>query len=120
MGIHYRSQDYSKICLCSKTHQYNQADETPFGLEYLGKCVGISASAKAAEAIPVGTFQPSDSAELLPEPKDIIQSLGTPISLQPYQINREQFKNTYKIVKENRSSSPSGRNVGHYKQLIPS
>lgn len=92
---------------------------TPFSSGYLGECIGRSAVTEAAEAILNGTFCPEAPEDLLPETIDILNALGSPLPVQQTSttssISLEEFRNTYKIVKETTSSSPSGRHVGHHK-----
>ena len=72
-----------------------------------------------AEDVLQGTFLIPDSEPLLPETREILNELGKPLTIQPCTvkvcISSEEFKSTYKIVKEATASSPSGRHVGHYK-----
>ncbi len=99
--------------------QYNQAENTPFGSGYLAEKIGMSASTQSAEDVLQGTFLIPDSEPLLPETREILNELGKPLTIQPCTvkvcISSEEFKSTYKIVKEATASSPSGRHVGHYK-----
>ncbi len=109
----------AKYVCAQNTRQYNQAEEIPFGSEYLGRCIGQSAATAEASAILQGTFHPNKDENLLPETLDILSSLGKPLPMGNHittsSITPEDFISTYKIVKENTSSSPSGRHVGHYK-----
>jgi hypothetical protein len=109
----------AKYVCAQNVRQYNQAANTPFGSGYLGKCVGQTALTEAAEAILNGSFRPDTSEDLLPETMDILNTSGSPLPIQQNSttssISPEEFSNTYRIVKETTSSSPSGRHVGHYK-----
>jgi hypothetical protein len=59
---------------------------------------------------------------LLPETHSLLQTLATPRpTLTPEDlitITPEEFIQTYKFTKENSSSSPSGRHIGHFKAVL--
>jgi hypothetical protein len=100
------------------TAQYHQAVTTPFGSGYLADTIGFNIDKPGAADILNGTFEISPSANLLPETKRILKFLQEPCHSTPdlpSEITPEEFKSTYKIVKERTSSSVSGRHVGHYK-----
>jgi hypothetical protein len=103
------------------SRQYSQALYTPFGSGYLADQIGLNASTQAAEDLLKGSFTPDVTQVILPETLEILDELGKPLSLQERvthaRISVEEFKQTYKIVKESTSSSPSGRHVGHYKAV---
>jgi hypothetical protein len=106
------------VC-AENSRQYSQALHTPFGSGYLADQIGLSASSPAAENLLQGSFNPDVTQIILPETLEILDELGKPLSLQERAtqatISIEKFRQTYKIVKESTSSSPSGRHVGHYK-----
>jgi len=111
------SQQIRSANLC----QYNQAEATPFGSGQLANLMGPFADSSPAVALLSGMLPPN--VELpLKETQTILSNLSRPLSLAPQtilsELSPDQFRSTYKKVKENTSSSPSGRHAGHYKVVV--
>jgi hypothetical protein len=108
------------IC-AANIRQYNQAEQTPFGSGPLATAIGPLADSSASIDLLNGT------TSTLPEPVlretgELLRNLAHPLSLThqnlSFEISSDQFRSTYRAVKEHTSSSLSGRHVGHYKAVI--
>jgi hypothetical protein len=101
--------------------QYNQAAPTPFASGRIAEDIGHLASSDAASSLLNGSI-PASWSSPLQEVNDLLQNLSQPFTLIPQTVNdfitAEQFCSTYKVVKENTSSSLSRRHVGHYKAAV--
>jgi len=111
----------AKHISAANQRQYNQATDTPFGMEPLKTYFGYKGDTKGADNLVDGHLPTPDiMQQLLPETQSILkylatfikQPLGDPI---PLTITKDQFKNLYNNIEERTSSSPSGRHLGHYK-----
>jgi hypothetical protein len=113
--------DTMKHTGAAKVRQYNQAEHTPFGSGELAQSLGSLADTPIASSLLKGTV-PNLQTTLLPETINILTNLSTPLTMASQEISAsispEQFVSTYKNVKENTSSSLSGRHVGHYKAVL--
>jgi hypothetical protein len=103
--------------------QYHQAHRTPFGQEPLSSYLGYRADTKGAKDIIQGNPLPSQIKDTLPpETQALFNRLSTLASNTfpevPSVISPDQFKSCYKVMSENTSSSPSSRNLGHYKAAV--
>jgi hypothetical protein len=103
--------------------QYNQANQTPCGIEPLASHLGYKASTSGSEDIIRGLkLPPNIAATLLPETVaffNTLSSLATEsYTAVPAHITSKQFISCYKAMDERTSSSPSGRHLGHYKAAI--
>jgi hypothetical protein len=105
----------------TNARQYNQAQESPFGMEPLKSFFGYKGDTTGAEQLIEGKLPAPDiMQQLLPETQSILKYLATfprrdqgdPTSPA---ITVEQFCNLYHRMDERTSSSPSGRHLGHYK-----
>jgi len=96
--------------------QYSQAEGTPFGLGQLANLMGPLADSPSAIALLSGMPLPLQETQLL------LENLSRPLALAPQtilsELSPDHFQSTYMKVKENTSSSPSGRHVGHYKAVV--
>ncbi len=96
--------------------QYSQAENTPFGLGQLANLMGPLADSPSAIALLSGMPLPLQETQLL------LENLSRPLALAPQtilsELSPDHFQSTYMKVKENTSSSPSGRHVGHYKAVV--
>jgi hypothetical protein len=101
--------------------QYNKAAPTPFASGIIAEGIGPLASSKMVYSLLEG-FIPKSWSSPLKEVNDLLQNLSLPLPLTPQivtdSITADQISSTYKIIKENTSSSLSGRHVGHYKAAI--
>jgi hypothetical protein len=106
----------------TNTKQYNQAEGTPFASGYLVDCLGDVLTSEAADRLLSGHVDFDMGKVPLQETKNILNFLATPYPqlTSPCfgRISPERFISNYKVVKENTSSSYSGRHVGHYKAVL--
>jgi hypothetical protein len=92
------------VC-AANARQYNQAYQTPCGTEPLASHLGYKADTVGAEHVIQGEALPPNIAdELLPETKDIFQTLSS-LATQSYpqtstRITSEQFIACYKAMDE--------------------
>jgi hypothetical protein len=112
----------SKICAANAA-QYHQAFDTPFAQEPLLTHFGQSADGPGVQPILAGPLPPDNIKDhLLPETKDILRAIANLPSPQPgtrdTSIDPSKFGSLYKVLHERKSSSISGRHIGHYKAAI--
>ncbi|MFO0446277.1 MAG: hypothetical protein ACK51L_01300, partial [bacterium] len=93
------------------------AHYTPFGSGQLADQLGRRGDTPLSQDLLRGTIPPNLPTDLLPETFRILHSLTreVPTSQSSPIITGKEFINTYKVAKENTSSSTSGRHIGHYK-----
>jgi len=105
-----------EVCKINSS-QYHQAHYTPFGSGQLADQLGRRGDTPLSQDLLRGTIPPNLPTDLLPETFRILHSLTreVPTSQSSPIITGEEFINTYKVAKENTSSSTSGRHIGHYK-----
>jgi hypothetical protein len=91
--------------------QYNQAYDTPFGSGPLAQAIGRKGDTMAATQLLNGELSTPPVNCLLPETIRLLTTLTCPYPLlktnAPTDITEAKFISTYKIVKEDTSSSPS-------------
>jgi len=101
--------------------QYHQAYQTPFRSGPLADAIGRQADTIQANSLLSGSLQHLPIEDLMPETTRILHTLATPYPKIPehsLKITNDDFIGVYKALKENTSSSPSGRHVGHYKAVV--
>jgi hypothetical protein len=107
------------IC-AANLHQYNQANNTPFATEPLKSYIGTNEQSDRADMVlsrevplPLLDSLQCETKQLLASLKSTSAPMATNVD-----ITVEDFISCYMIVKEQMSSSPSGRHVSHYKAAI--
>ena len=97
--------------------QFSQARFTPLADTPLGRKIGKYGNTQVSEQLLSGTFETSGlSAEIA----RLLQSFVRDPKIKPYEqiITPSMFKGTFKKLSEKKSSSTSGRHIGHYKAAI--
>ncbi len=102
--------------------QYHQAFSTPFGSGPLAQAIGRNAESLQSTQLLAGQMCNLPLESLLPETVQILHTLDSSHpTLHPKQtpeISESEFISAYKCLREDTSSSPSGRHVGHYKSIL--
>jgi hypothetical protein len=106
----------------TNTKQYNQAEKMPFGSGTLAdELYAVVNCSNITERLHSVLMQTTNQ-ELLRETRDILQYLAEqypqPMGNASHTITPKEFVDTYSRVKEKKSSSLSGRKVGHYKAVL--
>lgn len=105
------------ICDINKA-QYHQAHCTPFGSGSLASLIGRRGNTATAKTLISGLLPHRVLDHLLPETVRILHTLVTPVPTfmqATTEITPDTFISTYKNIREDTSTSPSGRHIGHYK-----
>jgi hypothetical protein len=104
---------YPRI-LSRNEYHFAQAEKTPLAGGSLGKELGNYGTSKAAQAVLRGEWKPEYP---LKELQLFLAELKQPSSISPIHqdITDQDFHKEFRQVKEQTSSSTSGRHVGHYK-----
>jgi len=94
--------------------QFSQARFTPLADTPLGRRIGKHGNTQVSEQILSGTF---DTTGLPPEISRFLSSLMKNPSIKPFEqsITPLMFKEAFTKLSEKKSSSTSGRHIGHYK-----
>jgi hypothetical protein len=114
-------EDIARVVRQLNIEQYHQAYQTPFGSGPLADAMGRQAETIQASSLLSGSLEHLPIEDLMPETSRILHTLTTPYPKIPEHsltIKNEDFIGVYKALKENTSSSPSGRHVGHYKAVV--
>jgi hypothetical protein len=105
--------------MCREYTVVQPSRRNPFRFGPLGEHIGLEVTSKMAVDILNGSYLPDPLANFLQEIKDIISSLGKPLNITTNHIEAKisaaDFIATYKVVREDTFSSPSGWHVGHHK-----
>ena len=106
------------LCLRNQ-HHFGQAKETPFCTPSMLRKCNWSASTEAEELVLNGEYDDAELTEVQRMFLDTIQRVASEeISSSKY-LNVNQFEGKMKAWKERKkSTSPSGRQLGHYKTLV--
>jgi len=94
--------------------QFSQARFTPLADTPLGRSIGRYGNTQISEQLLSGTFETSGlSAEIA----RLLQSFTRDPRIKPYKqlITPSMFKGAFKRLSEKKSSSATGRHIGHYK-----
>jgi hypothetical protein len=105
------------ICGINKA-QYHQAHHTPFSSGPLASLIGRRGDTATAKTLLSGLLQHQVLDHLFPETVRILHTLATPaptLMQATAEITHETVISAYKNLREDSSSSPSSRHVGHYK-----
>ncbi len=103
----------------NKQH-FNQASETPFGQETIQKLLGWSGTSKECVNLMNGKV-PSELWKQCTQPcaGDLFALFGEePLSAAPDEISFQEMKAAYQAWPEKTATSPLGRNLSHYKELL--
>jgi len=94
--------------------QFSQARDTPLADTPLGRLIGKSADMQIADQILEGNY---DATTQMAEVTRFLQSCKKDPSVQTYvqQTTPQMFKEAFGSLSEKKSSSTSGRHIGHYK-----
>jgi hypothetical protein len=118
----YDPEKIAQVIKTANTAQYHQAYNTHFGSGPLAVALGRQGTTSTAQALLQGDKTSIPTQNLFPETLQILDTLTSPYSVistpNPTAITEEEFINAYKHVKEQTSSSPSGRHVGHYEAIL--
>jgi len=99
--------------------QFSQSRFTPLADTPLGRRIGKYGDTQAVKQLLTGTFETSGlSAEI----GRLLQSVSQDPRIKPYEptITPSMFKETFKRLSVKKSSSASGRHIGHYKAATQS
>jgi hypothetical protein len=114
-------EEIARHVCTANTRQYHQATNTPFATEPLVSYIGPEANTLGTDNLLRRNMPPDETTLLLqPETIQLLRMVATNNTQHAHpgldiNISVEAFQSCYKAVKENTSSSPSGRHVGHYK-----
>ena len=103
-----------KYIMSQNNVQFSQAKDTPLADTTLGKIIGKNGDSEAAKQILDGTFNPEHQ---ISEVIRFIQKCKKDPRIQTFhqEVTIPMFKNAFGGLSEKKSSSNSGRHIGHYK-----
>ncbi len=117
-----RPEEIAKHVSDMNIKQYNRAYATPFGSGPLAEVIGRNGDTPATAELLDGTLPTTILADLMPETIRLLQTLATPkLKMEvkiKVEITEEEFISTFRVVREDTSSSPTGHHVGHYKAIL--
>ena len=97
--------------------KYNCTEHTPLMQKRIHRKFGNFGETPYAEKIQMGTIPPPDSLPLSTQEMILKTRYSDEIPRIPISITEEEIKSTWRITKENKASSPSGRYNSVYKAM---
>jgi len=106
-----------KYIMSQNNVQFSQAKDTPLADTTLGRTIGKHGNSEAAEQILNGTF---NTEHQINEVIRFIQKCKKDPRIQTFhqEVTLTMFKNAFSGLSEKKSSSNSGRHIGHYKAAL--